>query len=74
MNRRHFLMSCLGLAAMPVIVSKSFGGQDASSTNKIEKIDKSDAEWQRLLTPDQYEILRREGTEASFSSELNKSL
>lgn len=41
------------------------------STNKIEKIIKTDAEWKKLLTPEQYEILRREGTESSFSSDLN---
>lgn len=41
------------------------------STNTNEKIIKSDAEWKKLLTPEQYEILRREGTEPSFTSELN---
>jgi len=30
----------------------------------------SDAEWRKLLTPDQYAVLRREGTESAFSSSL----
>jgi peptide-methionine (R)-S-oxide reductase len=30
----------------------------------------SDAEWQDLLTPDQYAILRKEGTERPFTSPL----
>jgi peptide-methionine (R)-S-oxide reductase len=30
----------------------------------------TDAEWRKLLTPDQYEVLRHEGTERPFSSPL----
>jgi peptide-methionine (R)-S-oxide reductase len=32
-----------------------------------EKIIRSDAEWRRLLTPEQYEITRLKGTEPPFS-------
>ena len=38
----------------------------------VEKIHKSDAEWRTLLTPEQYDVLRGEGTERAFTSELNK--
>ena len=31
----------------------------------------SDGEWRKRLTPDQYDVLRREGTEPPFSSPLN---
>jgi peptide-methionine (R)-S-oxide reductase len=35
-------------------------------------IEKTDDEWKELLTPDQYYILRREGTETSGASVLNQ--
>jgi peptide-methionine (R)-S-oxide reductase len=35
------------------------------------KVVKTDAEWKKLLTPDQYAILREHGTERAFSSPLN---
>ncbi len=35
-----------------------------------DKVVHSDAEWQKLLTPDQYQVLRKEGTEYPGTSEL----
>jgi peptide-methionine (R)-S-oxide reductase len=36
-----------------------------------EPLKRSDAEWKQLLTPQQFEVLRQEGTERSFTSPLN---
>jgi len=37
----------------------------------IEKIVKTEAEWRKLLIPEQYRILRQKGTEPAFSSPLH---
>ena len=37
----------------------------------MEKVKKSEEEWRKELTPEQYEVVRNKGTEAPFTSELN---
>ena len=37
----------------------------------MEKVKKSEQEWRQELTPEQYEVVRKKGTEAPFTSELN---
>jgi peptide-methionine (R)-S-oxide reductase len=37
---------------------------------EVEKIIRSEAEWRQLLTPQQYNVLREEGTERAFTGAL----
>jgi peptide-methionine (R)-S-oxide reductase len=39
----------------------------AEKPAKPERIEKTDAEWQAALTPEQYRVLRRKGTEIAFT-------
>ena len=65
---RRQLFAFLGLAAAADWVPAATGVVD---TPAIAPLRLSDAEWQKRLTPFQYRVLRKEGTEAAHSSVLN---
>jgi len=54
-----------GSADKPIVSNKLPAGK------KIVKVVKTEAEWQKLLTPEQYRILRQKGTERAFSGDYD---
>ena len=81
MNRRSFLSTSISVAGFtvllsPPIVSASFG-QDSHSKSKgskgVRKVTKTDAEWKSILTPEQYYVTRKKGTEPPYTSPLNEN-
>lgn len=82
MNKRMFLKGLVGLVAIPTATLgyRSLLASDEPKSpmadlmvgdGKIETIELTAAEWKEKLTPMQYTVLRKEGTERPFTSSLN---
>jgi peptide-methionine (R)-S-oxide reductase len=71
LNRRHFLglggAAALAAGLAPLLVSRS--GHAATAESFPYTL--TDAQWRERLTREQYEVLRREGTERPYTSPLN---
>lgn len=60
------------LLLVAIFTFSSCQGQEKKTVSKKEtsvKIQKTDAEWKKELTPEQYEVLRKKGTERAFTGE-----
>ncbi|HEY0514873.1 MAG TPA: peptide-methionine (R)-S-oxide reductase MsrB [Thermoanaerobaculia bacterium] len=68
-----FAISVFALALVLAGIALAAGPAQAPKGNNavIEKVTKTDAEWKKILTPEQYNVLRKEGTERAFTSPLN---
>jgi len=55
-------------ASEPTGNNQHNAGEDTMS----EKIEKTDAEWRDILSPVEYNVLRKKGTEPPFTGEFNK--
>ena len=53
------------LAASPAVTAIA-AEKPSGATNTMQKVIKTDAEWRKILTPEQYAIARAKGTEPAF--------
>ncbi|SPE32753.1 Methionine-R-sulfoxide reductase [Candidatus Sulfopaludibacter sp. SbA6] len=76
-QRRRTFLKFLGAAAT-VRLAAAWGGKTVrivefspsgtrTGVTEVEKVEKSDAEWKKQLTPEQFEVARKAGTERPFT-------
>lgn len=76
MTRRHFLKAnaiLLASASGSALASATgLGGAFAGAADGTFEITRTEAEWKKILTPEQFAVLRDEATERKYSSPLLK--
>jgi len=76
-KRRTFMLTltAVGLNAAPAKV-KIMDFDDSGKAKgliEVEKVVKPEAEWKKILSPIEFEVARKHGTERAFSGPLNKN-
>jgi peptide-methionine (R)-S-oxide reductase len=66
MKNLFFLVLVISLSACDGISQNNSATPKPKST-MINKVEKTDEEWKKILNPEQYEVLREKGTEAPYS-------
>lgn len=70
---RRFVLKA-GTSAIGLAVAVAFGGRAGlalAANGGTFEITRTDDEWRKILAPNQFAVLRREGTERPYSSPLN---
>ena len=74
MNRRYWLILGLGaIGISPLLLRYASDREPLAKRSTVEfEVMKTEEEWQKILTPKQYKVLRLESTESPRSSPLDK--
>ncbi len=79
LDRRHFALvgsafviaGCSGATRSQSTETRKTAVMNASTDNSIDWANLSEREWSERLTPEEFRVLRKEGTEAPWTSSLN---
>jgi peptide-methionine (R)-S-oxide reductase len=83
MKRNGFLFYAVSALVLMVVAlaADSMAGMNEGSQKEKEgaetrkgkkmKVTRTDAEWRQLLTPEQYQVMRKKGTERAFTGEYH---
>ncbi len=73
MKKRTFLLSGTAIAGTILLSHYSFGkAQEVKASGSQFKVTKTEEEWRKLLTPEQFSVLRQQGTERAGTSPLDE--
>lgn len=73
MDKRHFLEISAVLVTTALFSSYITGSsQPMASADTTFEVIKTEEEWKSILTPEQFQVLRKHGTERSHTSPLDK--
>jgi len=73
MNKRNFLQASAAMVGT-IVLSSCLPSRSKTQVdpNSGFEITKTEAEWRRILTPEQFGVLRQHGTESPYSSPLDQ--
>jgi peptide-methionine (R)-S-oxide reductase len=69
--RRRELLRIGGAAAAVSVFGLSLGVRRALAASEAFEVTHTEDEWKKILSPNQFQVLRKEATERPFSSPLN---
>jgi peptide-methionine (R)-S-oxide reductase len=72
LSRRKLTLAGISAAAVAAAARAGMTGSAHATSAKTFEITRTEEEWKKLLTPEQFYVLRKHGTERAFTSPLDK--